>query len=74
MRYLKEAVVESRRLINGLRSLALDDLGLAGALEQLVNEEKGTQGGKRPNSGTTSPGGVTTRPWKQPCTGSPRKP
>lgn len=40
LRYLKEAVVESRRLINGLRSLALDDLGLAGALEQLVNEEK----------------------------------
>jgi signal transduction histidine kinase len=40
MRYLKDAVVESRRLVNGLRSLALDDLGLAGALEQLVNEEK----------------------------------
>ena len=38
--YLKEAVVESRRLVNGLRSLALDDLGLAGALEQLVQEEK----------------------------------
>ncbi|HVF09332.1 MAG TPA: PAS domain S-box protein [Abditibacteriaceae bacterium] len=40
LRYLKEAVVESRRLVNGLRALALDDLGLAGALEQLVNEEK----------------------------------
>lgn len=40
LRYLKEAVVESRRLVNGLRSLALDDLGLAGALEQLVTEEK----------------------------------
>ena len=40
LRYLKEAVVESRRLVNGLRSLALDDLGLAGALEQLVAEEK----------------------------------
>ena len=40
LRYLKEAVVESRRLINGLRALALDDLGLAGALEQLLNEEK----------------------------------
>jgi signal transduction histidine kinase len=40
MRYLKEAVVESRRLVNGLRSLALDDLGLAGALEQLINDEK----------------------------------
>lgn len=38
--YLKEAVVESRRLVNGLRSLALDDLGLAGALEQLLQEEK----------------------------------
>jgi signal transduction histidine kinase len=40
LRYLKDAVVESRRLINGLRSLALDDMGLAGALEQLLNEEK----------------------------------
>jgi PAS domain S-box-containing protein len=40
LRYLKEAVVESRRLVNGLRSLALDDLGLAGALEQLLAEEK----------------------------------
>lgn len=44
LRYLKEAVVESRRLVNGLRSLALDDLGLAGALEQLVNEEKARAG------------------------------
>ncbi len=40
LKYLHEAVVESRRLVNGLRSLALDDLGLAGALEQLINEEK----------------------------------
>ena len=40
LHYLKDAVVASRRLINGLRSLALDDLGLAGALEQLVSEEK----------------------------------
>lgn len=40
LRYLREAVVESRRLVNGLRSLALDDLGLAGALEQLLAEEK----------------------------------
>jgi signal transduction histidine kinase len=39
LQYLKEAVVESRRLINGLRSLALDDLGLVGAVEQLLNEE-----------------------------------
>ena len=44
LRYLKEAVVESRRLVNGLRSLALDDLGLAGALELLVNEEKARAG------------------------------
>ena len=40
MGYLKEAVIESRRLVNGLRTLALDDLGLAGALEQLVVDEK----------------------------------
>jgi len=39
-KYLQEAVVESRRLIHGLRALALDDLGLAGALELLLNEEK----------------------------------
>ena len=44
--YLKDAVVESRRLVNGLRSLALDDLGLAGALEQLVTEEKARAGWK----------------------------
>jgi PAS domain S-box-containing protein len=40
LRYLGDAVIESRRLVNGLRSLALDDLGLAGALEQLFAEEK----------------------------------
>ncbi|HLV79541.1 MAG TPA: PAS domain S-box protein [Chthonomonadaceae bacterium] len=40
LRYLKEAVVESRRLVNGLRSLVLDDLGLAGAVEQLLADEK----------------------------------
>ncbi len=44
MRYLKEAVVESRRLVNGLRTLALDDLGLASALEQLTAEEKAHAG------------------------------
>ena len=38
--YLKEAVIESRRMVNNLRLLALDDLGLAGALDQLVTEEK----------------------------------
>jgi PAS domain S-box-containing protein len=37
---LNKAVVESRRMITGLRSLALDDLGLAGALEQLLDDEK----------------------------------
>jgi PAS domain S-box-containing protein len=40
VRYLKEAVIESRRLVNGLRSLTLDDLGLAGAVEQLLSDEK----------------------------------
>lgn len=40
LKYLNEAVLESRRLVNGLRSLALDDLGLAGALEQLLTDEK----------------------------------
>jgi two-component system NarL family sensor kinase len=40
MRYLKEAVLESRRMVNGLRTLALDDLGLAGALEQIIDEEQ----------------------------------
>lgn len=44
MQYLKEAVVESRRLVNGLRSLALDDLGLAGAIEQLFADEKSRAG------------------------------
>ena len=44
LRYLKEAVVESRRMVNGLRTLALDDLGLAGALEQLTAEEKARAG------------------------------
>ena len=44
LRYLKEAVVESRRMVNGLRTLALDDLGLAGALEQLAAEEKAHAG------------------------------
>jgi signal transduction histidine kinase len=32
--------MEARRLVNGLRALALDDLGLAGALDLLVTEEK----------------------------------
>lgn len=46
LRYLKEAVIESRRLVNGLRTLALDDFGLAGALEQLLAEEKQRAGWK----------------------------
>jgi signal transduction histidine kinase len=40
LRYLKDAVLESRRMVNGLRLLALDDMGLAGALEELFSEEK----------------------------------
>lgn len=42
--YLRNAVVESRRLVSGLRALALEDLGLASALEQLLAEEKGHAG------------------------------
>ena len=42
--YLQEAVLESRRLVNGLRTLALDDLGLAGALEDVLAEEKSRVG------------------------------
>ncbi len=44
LKYLKDAVLESRRMVNGLRTLALDDLGLAGAVEQLVAEERGRAG------------------------------
>jgi PAS domain S-box-containing protein len=40
LKYLKEAVLESRRMVNGLRTLALDDLGLAGAMEQSIEEER----------------------------------
>jgi len=40
MKYLHEAVVEARRLVNGLRALALDELGLVGSLEQLLLEEQ----------------------------------
>jgi len=39
LQYLHDAVIEARRMVNGLRSLALDELGLVGALEQLLNEE-----------------------------------
>jgi signal transduction histidine kinase len=44
IKYLKEAVVEARRLVNGLRTLSLDDLGLAGTLEQLLREEQARNG------------------------------
>ncbi len=44
LKYLKQAVIESRRMINGLRSLSLDDLGLAGALEELMEAEKAAAG------------------------------
>jgi signal transduction histidine kinase len=44
LKYLKEAVIESRRLVNGLRLLALDDLGVAGAVEQMLQEEKARAG------------------------------
>ena len=39
-RLLQKSVAESRRLINGLRTFTLDDLGLAGALELLLREEQ----------------------------------
>lgn len=47
LQYLEKAVLESRRLVNGLRALALDDLGLAGAVEQLLSEEKARAGWQR---------------------------
>jgi len=40
VRFLKESVQESRRLLSGLRVMALDDLGLSGALKQLVDYER----------------------------------
>jgi PAS domain S-box-containing protein len=40
LKYLSQAVLEARRVVNSLRSLALDELGLTGALEQLLAEEK----------------------------------
>ncbi len=40
LKYLSKAVLEARRVVNNLRSLALEDLGLTGALEQLLSEEK----------------------------------
>ncbi|MDE2126724.1 MAG: GAF domain-containing protein [Armatimonadetes bacterium] len=44
LRCLNQAVLESRRLVNGLRPLALTALGLAGALEQMLGEEKRAAG------------------------------
>ena len=40
LKYLQEAVIEARRMVNGMRSLALDELGLVGSLEQLLQEEQ----------------------------------
>ena len=40
LEYMQQAVLEARRMVNGLRSLSLDDLGLVGALERLVEEER----------------------------------
>jgi signal transduction histidine kinase len=37
---LEEAVIESRRLVNGLRALTLEVVGLCGAIEQLLLENK----------------------------------
>jgi PAS domain S-box-containing protein len=42
--HLRQAVLESRRLVSGLRALLLEDLGLAEALTQLVSEEKARAG------------------------------
>jgi signal transduction histidine kinase len=44
--YLQHAGTESRRLVNGLRCLALEDLGLAGAVEQVLAEDKERAGWK----------------------------
>lgn len=38
--YIGFAGIESRRLVNGLRCLSLEDLGLAGAVEQLLADER----------------------------------
>ncbi len=40
VRYLEQAVQESRRMVNGLRALTLEELGISGALEQLLQEAK----------------------------------
>ena len=47
LKYLSQAVLEARRVVNNLRSLALEDLGLTGALEQLLAEEKQRAGWKK---------------------------
>jgi signal transduction histidine kinase len=43
---LRIAVQESRRLINGLSALTLDDIGLPGSLRQLLNEQADLAGWK----------------------------
>jgi signal transduction histidine kinase len=40
LRHLKRSVLESRRLVNALRLPPFDEIGLLGALEQLLCEEK----------------------------------
>ncbi len=37
---LRLAVLESRRLVNGLRALTLDEMGLSASLDQMFEEEK----------------------------------
>lgn len=38
--YLNQAGLESRRLVSGLRCLVIEDLGLAGAVEQLLADDR----------------------------------
>lgn len=40
LKYLQEAVIEARRMVNGLRALALDEQGLVPAIEQLLTEDR----------------------------------
>ncbi len=44
MECLEQAVKESRRLVNGLRALYLDDMGLAGAIAQVFADESTAAG------------------------------
>ena len=40
VKYLHQAAEESRRMVNGLRALTLEELGICGALDQLLQEAK----------------------------------